>query len=120
MSSRGDRRRGGDRRYRQGSDLPLDSHLHTDLSPDSDVPIDVYAAQAVERRIPELAITDHVDFDPRYPAYDFATFETRERTVREAAERWASHGLAIRFGCELTYERRYEDDVRAHLAPPSL
>jgi hypothetical protein len=35
----------------QARDLPLDSHLHTNLSPDSDVPIDVYAAQAVERRI---------------------------------------------------------------------
>ena len=54
-----------------GRDLPLDSHLHTDLSPDSDVPIDVYAALAVEQGIAELAITDHVDFDARDPAYDF-------------------------------------------------
>jgi len=98
----------------QGRDLPLDAHLHTDLSPDSDVPIDVYAAQAVERGIAELAITDHVDFDPRGPAYSYAAFDVRERTVREAAERWAGK-VAIRFGCELTYERRYEDDVRAHL-----
>lgn len=97
-------------------DLPLDSHLHTDLSPDSDVPIDVFAADAVARGIEELAITDHVDFDPRDPAYAFSTFAERERSVREAADRWASRGLAIRFGCELTYERRYEADIRAHLA----
>jgi histidinol-phosphatase (PHP family) len=100
----------------QARDLPLDSHLHTDLSPDSDVPIDAYAVAAVERGVPEIAITDHVDFDPRYPAYAFSTFAERERTVREAAERWAGHGLAIRFGCELTYERRREADIRAHLA----
>ena len=100
----------------QARDLPLDSHLHTDLSPDSDVPIDVFAAAAVERGIPEIAITDHVDFDPRYPAYAFSTFAQRERTVREAAERWAGHGLTIRFGCELTYERARETDIRAHLA----
>lgn len=99
----------------QASDLPLDSHLHTDLSPDSDVPIDVYAAQAVERGITEIAITDHVDFDPTYPAYDYASYADRERVARDAAERWAAHGLAIRFGCELTYERRYEDAVRDHL-----
>ena len=103
------------RAFGQASDLPLDSHLHTDLSPDSTVPIDIYAAQAVERRIAEIAVTDHVDFDPRYPAFDYATFSERERVAREAAERWAPHGLAIRFGCELTYERRYEDDVRHHL-----
>lgn len=99
----------------QGRDLPLDAHLHTDLSPDSAVPIDVYAAQAVERGIAELAITDHVDFDPKRPAYRYRDFATRERVVREAAERWAGHGLAIRFGVELTYERAYEADVRDHL-----
>ena len=33
-------------------DLPLDAHLHTNLSPDSDVPIDAYCASAVERGIP--------------------------------------------------------------------
>jgi histidinol-phosphatase (PHP family) len=99
----------------QSVELPLDSHLHSSLSPDSDVPIDVYAAQAIERRIDEIAITDHVDFDPRYPAYDFVPFERRERVVREAAERWANE-VSIRFGCELTYERRYEGDIRDHLA----
>jgi len=52
----------------QATDLPFDGHLHTDLSPDSDVPIDAYAAGAVERRIAELAITDHVDFEPGAPA----------------------------------------------------
>jgi len=68
----------------------------------------------VERRIGEIAITDHVDFDPRYPAYDFVPFERRERVVREAAERWGDH-LAVRFGCELTYERQYERDIKDHL-----
>jgi histidinol-phosphatase (PHP family) len=100
----------------QARDLPLDSHLHTNLSPDSDVPIDVYAAQAVERRIAELAITDHVDFLPDAPAYAFATFAERERVVREAAERWADHGVAIRFGVEITYDRRHETEIREHLA----
>jgi len=97
-------------------DLPLDAHLHTDLSPDSDVPIDVYCALALERGIPELAITDHLDFDPRAPAHAFADFATRERTVRDAAERWADRGLAIRFGVEISYESRREAEIREHLA----
>ena len=57
-----------------------------------------------------------MDFDPRRPAYAFATFADREREVREAAERWADRGVAIRFGVEVTYESRYEDDIRAYLA----
>ncbi len=101
---------------RQARDLPLDAHLHTDLSPDSDVPIDRYAELALERGIAELAITDHVDFEPGAPAYGYATFEQRERTVREAAERWADRGVTIRFGAELTYDRSWEPDIREHLA----
>jgi histidinol-phosphatase (PHP family) len=97
-------------------DLPLDSHLHTDLSPDSRVPIDVYAAAAVERGIAELAITDHVDFEPGTPAFDFVPFADRERVAREAADRWAPHGIAIRFGVEITYDSRHEAAIREHLA----
>ena len=99
----------------QARDLPLDSHLHTNLSPDSPVPIDEYARQAVERGIAEICITDHVDFEPGAPAYDFVPFEVRERTVREAAERWAEQGVAIRFGVEITYDSRHEDSIRDHL-----
>jgi histidinol-phosphatase (PHP family) len=101
---------------RQARDLPLDAHLHTDLSPDSDVPIDVFAAQAVERGIPELAITDHVDFEPGAPATTFTTFTQRERVVRDAAERWADRGVAIRFGVEITWDSRFETGIREHLA----
>ena len=101
--------------FGQSRDLPLDSHLHTDLSPDSEVPIDAYAEQAVERGIAEIAITDHVDFDPRLPAFAYATYDDRLRVARDAAERWAGRGLAIRFGCELTWASRYEDAIRDHL-----
>jgi histidinol-phosphatase (PHP family) len=99
----------------QGRDLPLDAHLHTQLSHDSEVPVDVYAAAAVARGIPEIAITDHLDFEPSWRGSS-APFDERERYVREAAERWADRGLAIRFGAEITYDRRFEDEIRAHLA----
>jgi histidinol-phosphatase (PHP family) len=99
----------------EAHDLPLDAHLHTDQSPDSDVPIDVYAAEALARGIPEIAITDHVDFDPRDPAYRYTSYGARERTVRDAAERWAERGVTIRFGLELTYHAWWEDQAREHL-----
>ena len=101
---------------RQARDLPLDAHMHTDLSPDSNVPIDVYAAAALDRGIAEIAITDHVDFEPGAPAFAYATFADRERIVREAAERWGPQGVQIRFGVELTYDRSWEADIRDHLA----
>jgi histidinol-phosphatase (PHP family) len=99
--------------------LPLDAHLHTALSPDSDVPIDAYAALAIERGIAEIAITDHIDFEPGAPAFGYATFDERERIVRDAAGRWAPRGVALRFGVEVTYDRRFEPAIRAHLAAHS-
>ncbi|MGH2464377.1 MAG: histidinol-phosphatase HisJ family protein [Candidatus Limnocylindrales bacterium] len=98
----------------QSTNLPLDSHLHTDQSFDSEVPIDVYGALAAERGIAELAITDHIDFDPRWLNYN-PDFALRERIVRAAAERWAEHGVAIRFGLEVSYESKREDEIREHL-----
>jgi len=103
---------GGDRRGRR---LPFDGHVHTSFSPDSEVAIDAYARQAVELGIREIAITDHVDLDPRAPAYACASFEDRRKAVRDAAHRWAPLGLHLRFGVELTYERAWEDAARHHL-----
>lgn len=99
----------------QSSDLPLDAHLHTDFSHDSDVPLDVYPAQAVERGIAEIAITDHLDFDARRPHFA-VDVRARERAIRETAERWAPHGVAIRFGVEVSYEAAHEAAIRDHLA----
>ena len=97
-------------------DLPLDAHLHTNLSHDSDVPIDIYCALAVERGIPEIAITDHVDFGPGAPDQASASFATRERQVRDAAARWADRGLRVLLGIEVTYESHFEAEIRDHLA----
>jgi histidinol-phosphatase (PHP family) len=95
--------------------LPLDAHVHTDQSPDSRVPIDVYAALALEQGLPEIAITDHVDFDRRDPAWHYSTFADRERTVRDAAERWGPLGVTIRFGVEMTWNTSWEVEFRDHL-----
>jgi len=97
------------------ADLPLDAHLHSNLSPDADVPIDAYAALARARGLAELAITDHLDFSPDAPAFAFTDYDRRLRVVREAGERWAGRP-AIRFGVEITYERRHEAMIRQHLA----
>jgi histidinol-phosphatase (PHP family) len=95
--------------------LPLDSHLHTDASADADVPIDAYAARARAEGVPEICITDHLDFDPRDPNHAPDAFRERERVVREAAQRWADEPR-IRFGVEITYEQRLEPEIRRYLA----
>jgi histidinol-phosphatase (PHP family) len=98
----------------QAFDIPIDAHMHTDLSPDSRVPMELYAAQAFERGIPEIALTDHLDFMPGAPAYEYADYPRRERLIRDLQDRWAGK-VRIRFGVELTYESRYEEQIREHL-----
>jgi histidinol-phosphatase (PHP family) len=103
-------------RDRQGRHLPLDAHLHTELSHDSAVAIDAYAQRALELGIAELAITDHVDFAPGAPGVGATTFQQRERYVRDAAERWGDRGLAIRFGAEITWDSQWAGAIRDHLS----
>ena len=90
--------------------------MHTDLSPDSNVPIDTYAATALEHGIAEIAITDHVDFEPGAPGVRL--FHVRRIANGSSATRPSAgpQGVAIRFGVELTYDRSWEADIRAHLA----
>jgi histidinol-phosphatase (PHP family) len=94
--------------------LPLDAHMHTDLSPDADVPIDAYAALAREQGVAEIAVTDHIDFLAGEPAYGFADYDRRARMVRDAAERWAGEP-GIRLGLEVSYDRTIEGEIAAYL-----
>ena len=57
----------------------FDAHMHTDLSPDSTSRSTTTRQAALEHGIAEIAITDHVDFEPGAPAFGYATFEDRER-----------------------------------------
>jgi len=99
----------------QAGDLPLDSHMHTAFSHDAQVLLELYAAQAAEYGIREIAITDHVDFLPGSPGFHYFDYAVRKKVIAEAAERWAGR-VRIRHGVEITYERRFEDQIREHLA----
>ena len=95
-------------------DLPLDVHLHTLLSPDSAVPVDVYPALAIALGMPRIAITDHLDFDPREPGATLAPHQRRVEVVNELRRKFGDK-LEILLGVEITYERAFEQDIRDHL-----
>ena len=95
-------------------DLPLDVHLHTLLSPDSSVPVDVYPALAIALGMPRIAITDHLDFDPREPGTTLAPHERRVEVIEDLRRRFGDK-IEILLGVEITYERAYESDIREHL-----
>ena len=88
--------------------------MHTAFSHDSNVLLELYAAQASQLGIGEIAITDHVDFMPGSPGYRYFDYDVRRKVIHETAERWAGK-VAIRHGVEITYESRYEDEITEYL-----
>jgi histidinol-phosphatase (PHP family) len=104
-----------ERPIRQARDFPIDSHMHTAFSHDSRVLLELYAAQAAELGIREIAITDHIDFLPSSPGFRYFDYEVRRQVIGDFAERWAGK-VRIRHGVEITYESRFEDEIREHMA----
>ncbi|HEX7492151.1 MAG TPA: histidinol-phosphatase HisJ family protein [Candidatus Limnocylindrales bacterium] len=104
---------------RQAVDFPIDTHLHTAFSHDSNVLLELYAAQAAQLGVREIAITDHVDFMPGSPGYRYFDYDVRRKVIHETAERWAGK-VAIRHGVELTYETRYQDEIAEYLRTHSF
>jgi histidinol-phosphatase (PHP family) len=104
-----------ERPIRQARDFPIDSHVHTAFSHDSQALLELYAAQAVELGIGEIAITDHIDFLPGSPGFRYFDYEVRRRVIAEFAERWVGR-VRIRHGVEITYESRFEDEIADHMA----
>ena len=102
----------------QTRDFPIDSHVHTAFSHDSHALLELYAAQAAELGIREISITDHIDFLPGSPGFRYFDYEVRKKVISDAAERWAGK-VRIRHGVEITYESRFEDEIRDHLATHS-
>jgi histidinol-phosphatase (PHP family) len=105
---------GGRRPVAQVRDFPIDTHMHTAFSHDSNVLLELYAAQAAELGVREIAITDHVDFMPGSPGYRYFDYNVRRKVIVDAAERWAGK-VAIRHGVEITYESRYEEEIGEYL-----
>jgi len=103
----------------QVADFPIDTHMHTAFSHDSHVLLELYAAQAAQYGIGEIAITDHVDFMPGTPGYRYFDYDVRRAVIRDAAERWAGK-VSIRHGVEITYESRYQDEIAEYLRQHSF
>jgi histidinol-phosphatase (PHP family) len=93
--------------------------MHTAFSHDSHVLLELYAAQAAQLGVREIAITDHVDFMPGSPGYRYFDYDVRRKVIHETAERWAGK-VAIRHGVELTYEIRYEEEIGEYLRTHSF
>jgi len=110
----GDRDRRPDLAINGKLELDLDVHLHTLLSPDSDVPLEVYPALAIALGMKRIAITDHLDFDPRELGATMTPHQVRVDATNKLRKEFGDQ-LEILLGVEISYERQYEGAIREHL-----
>ena len=98
---------------RNRRDLPLDAHLHTDQSPDSDGPdrrLRGAGGRARDRRDRDHRPRRLRAARPGLRLHDATTTASASSAAPPSAGR--AQGVAIRFGAELTYNRRWEADIR--------
>ncbi len=85
----------------------IDYHMHTNYSSDSDAPMEEMIKSAINMGCNEIAVTDHVDFDPRY---DFTDYNEYMPVIFDLAEKYKDR-LKIVFGVEIGLESLWADKI---------
>ena len=84
-----------------------DYHVHTAFSCDSEVPMEEMIKTGINKGLTEIAFTDHVDFDPRYP---FTNYNKYIPFIKELQEQYKDK-INIVFGVEVGLENRWADKI---------
>ena len=89
-----------------------DYHVHTAFSCDSEVPMEEMIKTGINKGLTEIAFTDHVDFDPRYPFTDYNKYIP---FIKELQEKYKDK-INIVFGVEVGLENRWADKINPFIA----
>ena len=89
-----------------------DYHVHTECSFDSEAPINAVIERAIALGLKEIAVTDHVDFDPRYYITDYNKYIP----IIEALKEKYSDKINILTAVELGLESRMSDKLNKFMA----
>lgn len=84
-----------------------DYHTHSSFSIDSDAPMENMIISAISKGLNEIAFTDHVDFDNRYPFTDYNKYIPIIMYLRERYK----DKIHIVFGVEIGLENQWADKI---------
>lgn len=91
-----------------------DHHVHTKFSPDSNADIIQYITKAKELELEYILFTDHIDFGSTDTTFfDYIDFDEYFKVMRDLEEK---HGLAIKIGVEIGYEKDYKNEIDEFLS----
>lgn len=84
-----------------------DYHTHSSFSLDSDAPMENMIISAISKGLNEIAFTDHVDFDKRYPFTDYNKYIP---VIMDYREKYKDR-IHIVFGVEIGLENQWADRI---------
>lgn len=84
-----------------------DYHTHSSFSVDSDAPMENMIISAISKGLDQLAFTDHIDFDSRYPFTDYNKYIP---FIMDLKERYKDR-IDIVFGVEIGLENQWADKI---------
>lgn len=82
-----------------------DYHTHSNFSLDSDAPMENMIISAISKGLNEIAFTDHVDFDKRYPFTDYNQYIPY---IIDLKEKYKDR-INVVFGVEIGLENKWSD-----------
>jgi len=89
---------------------PVDYHLHTRFSIDSDLDPLLLCATAVKEGYGEIGLCEHVDFDPDDRGFGYYDDEAYSRVVEELQARYEGR-LTVLKGIEVDFQERYLEAI---------
>ncbi|MBQ7265691.1 MAG: histidinol-phosphatase HisJ family protein [Firmicutes bacterium] len=89
-----------------------DYHIHTEYSIDSEAPIEEVIEAGIQKGLNEMAITDHVDFDPHYPLLDYGKYIP---IILELKEKY-KNDINIVLGVEVGLENKWKKHINSFIS----
>ncbi len=98
--------------------IPHDYHIHSAFSFDCSVPLEQVCERAIALGIPEICVTDHIDFVPDDPSTGYFQPEAYFAAIETCRQKYGDR-LIIRAGAEMGEPHRfpYESEVLADEYP---
>ncbi len=95
--------------------ITIDSHIHTDLSSDCSIPMEVMAGAAVSRHLTDICITDHMDYE--FPSQELPFVFDMSEYMKKIKPLQVKHepNLNIRTGVELGLKPSIEPQIKSLL-----
>ena len=89
--------------------------MHSTHSCDATASFDGLCKSALKNGLRGICVTDHIDFDPADPGYEYYDHDAYMTDVYRCREKYGNN-LIIKTGVEVTYQTEFADDIKNFLS----